>query len=100
VGRTHYFRREALYERVWTTPITEIAKQFGVSDAAIGKLCRRAHIPTLWRGYWPRTSSGQRLERTSLSTAPAGLPELLRVRGDQDRVMQHTDHRISASLDE
>jgi integrase len=98
--RTHYFRREALYELVWTTPITEIAKQFGVSDVAIGKLCRRAHIPTPWRGYWPRTSAGQSLERTSLPTAPAGLPELLRVRGDQDRVMQHTDHRTSASLDE
>src|SRR6202789_3797037 len=33
--RTQYLRREALYELVWTTPITEIAKQFGVSDVAI-----------------------------------------------------------------
>jgi hypothetical protein len=77
--RAHYFRREALYELVWTTPITEIAQQFGVSDVAIGKLCRRAEIPTPWRGYWPRTSAGQSLGRTPLPTAPAGLPELLRI---------------------
>jgi integrase len=79
--RAHYFRREVLYELVWTMPITEIAQQFGVSNVAIGKLCRRAAIPTPWRGYWPCTSAGQRLERTPLPEAPAGLSDLLRVRG-------------------
>jgi hypothetical protein len=29
--------RSRLYELVWTTPVTELAKQFGISDVALAK---------------------------------------------------------------
>ena len=88
----HYFRREALYELMWAAPMMEIAQQLGVSDVALGKLCRRADIPTPWRGYWAHAGAGQRLERTELPQAPAGLPELLRIRG---RARLHSDRIIN-----
>ena len=77
----HYFKREGLYELVWTAPVTEIAERLGVSDVGLAKLCRRASIPVPERGYWARVESGQQIGRTPLPTAPAGLPELLRIRG-------------------
>lgn len=30
----YYFKREALYELVWTAPVTEVASRLGVSDVA------------------------------------------------------------------
>ena len=90
--RVNYFRCEALYELIWAAPMMEIAQQLGVSDIALGNLCRRADIPTPWRGYWPRAGAGQQLERTELPPAPAGLPELLRIRG---RSRHHSDRIVN-----
>lgn len=77
----HYFKREGLYELVWTAPVTEIAERLGVSDVALSKLCRRAAIPRPRRGDWARVEAGQRIRRTPLPSPPDGLPELLRIRG-------------------
>jgi hypothetical protein len=77
----HYFKREALYDLVWTAPVMEVARRLGVSDVGLAKLCRRAAVPIPGRGYWARIESGQQLRRTPLPLAPDGLPELLRIRG-------------------
>ncbi len=87
----HYFKRETLYELVWMAPLMEIARRLGVSDVALGKLCRRAAIPMPGRGYWSRVESGQQIGPTPLPPAPAGLPELLRIRGT--RVADGDDRR-------
>jgi integrase len=81
VRHRHYFKRETLYDLVWTAPLMEIARRLGVSDVALGKLCRRVAIPLPGRGYWARIESGQQIGATQLPPAPAGLPELLRIRG-------------------
>lgn len=36
-----FLSREALYIKVWETPTVKLAKEFGISDVAIGKMCRR-----------------------------------------------------------
>lgn len=77
----HYFKRENLYELVWTAPVLEVAKRLGVSDVAVGKLCRRAGVPVPCRGYWAKVDAGQIVSRTPLGPQPQGLPELLRIRG-------------------
>jgi hypothetical protein len=77
----HYFKREALYELVWTAPVSEIAKRLGVSDVGLAKLCRRAAIPIPVRGHWARIESGQHISPEPLPPEPQGLPELLRIRG-------------------
>jgi integrase len=77
----HYFKRETLYELVWTAPVMEVARRLGVSDVAVAKLCRRANIPVPGRGYWARVEAGQQIPRTPLPSPPDGLPELLRIRG-------------------
>jgi len=85
-GRTrHYFTREALYKLVWTAPVLEVAGRLGVSDMALSKLCRRAQVPTPYRGYWARLEAGQPMTPTPLPPAPPALPELLRIRGNRAR---------------
>lgn len=41
-----------LSKLVWVKPITSIAKEVGISDAAIRKRCKRRGIPTPGVGYW------------------------------------------------
>lgn len=51
--------REDLYELVWSKPVTDLAKDFGISDVALAKRCKRLGIPVPGRGYWARVDAGQ-----------------------------------------
>ena len=51
--------REDLYELVWSKPMTELAKDFGLSDVALAKRCRKLGVPVPGRGYWARVAAGQ-----------------------------------------
>lgn len=49
-----------LTELVWTKPTKDIADEFGVSDSAVGKRCKRDGIKKPPRGFWNQVKSGQR----------------------------------------
>lgn len=46
-----YLTREELYEAIWSTPASLLAKKYGISDVALGKICKRHQIPKPPRGY-------------------------------------------------
>lgn len=58
--------RQELYDLVWSKPVTEVAKELGLSDVAVAKRCRQVEVPVPPRGYWARVSAGQTPERTPL----------------------------------
>ena len=39
--------REELFALVWEKPTVEVAKELGVSDVAVAKLCARLQVPKL-----------------------------------------------------
>jgi hypothetical protein len=51
--------RQDLYELVWAKPMTELAQDFGLSDVALAKRCRKLAVPVPGRGYWARVAAGQ-----------------------------------------
>jgi hypothetical protein len=67
--------RSELYELVWGTPMSQLAAQFGVSDVALAKTCKRLGVPRPGRGYWARLTAGQKVKRTPLGKAAAGETE-------------------------
>ncbi len=62
----YYWRRELLYAEVWTQPATKVGEKYGVSDVAIGKLCRRLRVPVPGRGYWARKEAGYIVKQSPL----------------------------------
>ncbi|MGJ7567700.1 hypothetical protein ACSFBM_27870 [Variovorax sp. GB1R11] len=68
---TKTLTRTELYELVWTRPRSTLAKDLGISDVAIGKLCVRSHIPGPPPGYWARKAAGKAGRRPPL---PIRLP--------------------------
>lgn len=69
-----HLSREDLYELAWSKPIRELAKDFGISDVALAKRCRRLGIPVPGRGYWARVDAGQQHYRPKL---PKRAPQWL-----------------------
>jgi len=58
-GQWGSISRKELTALVWSKPAREIAKEFGVSDVAVGKKCKSLNISKPPRGFWNRVSSGR-----------------------------------------
>lgn len=58
--------REALYDLVWTTPITQLCRIYGLSDVGLKKICKRMEIPTPIRGYWRKLECGKKVTQKKL----------------------------------
>ena len=56
-----------LYERIWTTPISALAKEFGVTSNTIVSLCDKHQIPRPAHGHWSKARHGK-------APQPAPLP--------------------------
>lgn len=58
--------REDLYNAVWTTPMTRLAEEYGLSDNGLAKICKRENIPCPPRGYWAKHFVGKAPKQTPL----------------------------------
>ena len=90
--------RAELYERVWSTPMQKLAKEFGLSDVGLAKLCRRDEIPLPGRGYWARIQFGQHPRHATLLALKEPRMDTIRIFPRAPRKMQgifdHTGLRL------
>jgi hypothetical protein len=65
-GNITTLTREELYDLVWAKPVVRLAKEFGISNVAVAKACRRHKIPLPGRGYWRQLETGKKVSRQPL----------------------------------
>jgi hypothetical protein len=58
--------RSELFELVWSKPMTHLAKELGLSDVGLRKICVKYGIPLPARGYWARLQVGKQDPRPEL----------------------------------
>ena len=58
--------RIELYKLVWAKPMTHLAKELGLSDVGLRKICVKYGIPLPLRGYWSRLQFGKQDPRPEL----------------------------------
>jgi hypothetical protein len=51
--------RRAMYDLVWSRPMTKVAEDLGISDVALKKICDKHRVPTPSRGYWAKKAAGK-----------------------------------------
>jgi hypothetical protein len=56
------YNREELYEKVWRLPVRLAAREYGVSDVTIAKVCRKLRIAVPGRGYWAKKAANRPVE--------------------------------------
>src|SRR2546426_12020410 len=85
-GGTKELSREELYEKIWAAPTTQVAAEFGISDVALAKRCKKLNVPKPSLGYWAKVAAGQKPEKVPLpptinevfvQTAEKPLPQTL-----------------------
>ena len=73
--------RQDLFDKVWSSPVTKVATEFGVSDTAVRKMCRRHGIPVPSRGYWAQVAAGRTFPKPKLGPASRARLETVRFVG-------------------
>ena len=68
--------RAELYEKVWATPVRTLAKEFGMSDVGLAKICRKHDIPIPPLGYWRKKETGNKVVPPPLPAAKNDLETL------------------------
>lgn len=71
--------RQELHQKVWSTPISRLAKEYSLSDVGLAKLCNRHHVPRPGIGYWARIAHGQKPAQVSLPPTSDGESEIIEI---------------------
>jgi hypothetical protein len=68
--------RPELHALVWERPIRRLAAEFGLSDVALHKICRKFRVPTPPVGFWAKKAHGKPVKITPLPN-PEDSAEIL-----------------------
>lgn len=79
------FSRSEFHELVWSKPTVQLAKEFGLSDVALGKICRKHDVPKPPLGWWAKKSAGRTVAITKLPRAKAGVSDAIVIAGGETR---------------
>jgi hypothetical protein len=69
---------QQIYDRVWGHTL---AKELGISDVGLGKLCARHDIPVPGRGYWAKKAAGKRVTQPKLPVVDDPYRQKIRFAG-------------------
>ena len=79
VGRR--FTRRELCDLVWSEPMKILAAKYEISDVGLSKVCRRAGIPVLERGYWARRQAEKKTFQKPLPPREPGVSDEMEIGG-------------------
>ena len=79
----HQFSRQAFFDLMWSKPIKDIAPDFGISDVALAKFCRKYEIPLPGRGYWAKLQAGKPVMAFALPPRGLGRHETITLGRDE-----------------
>lgn len=72
------YSRQELHDLIWSAPATKLAADFGISDVAVAKRCKRLMVPRPPPGYWAKVAAGRRPRKPPLPPLPPTPAELLK----------------------
>jgi len=74
------FTRREFYDLVWSKPIIRLAEEFGLSDVALHKICRKHHIPNPPAGWWAKKAAGKKVQQLPLPDVETGRSDIITIR--------------------
>ena len=82
--------------------MSRLAADYGISDVALAKICKKLDVPIPGRGYWARVTNGQKVKQPKLSKARAGTRTEYTIAKHEPRMatapVEVLDVRVSDSL--
>ena len=86
--------RQELYDQVWSTPLVKLAVNYGVSDVALAKACKRLNVPRPPPGYWTQIASGRRIKKPALPKKDEDTPESTTIGANRPTIYSATGESV------
>src|SRR5262245_33537923 len=86
--------RRAMYDLVWSKPMTKVAEEFGISDVALKKTFDRHRVPTPSRGYWAKKDAGKKVKQTIFVEAADAQEEHIVINGGHHKSLPEPIRKI------
>jgi len=74
-GKVATVSREELFSQVWATPMSRLARDYGISGNGLAKICDRLKVPYPPRGYWAKKAAGKKVVQYRLPDREDGTPQ-------------------------
>jgi hypothetical protein len=71
------YTRQQLHGPVWSGPMKDVSRKFGLSDNGLRKHCVKAFVPLPPQGYWNKLHAGQRPKVIPLPPRPPGVSDTI-----------------------
>lgn len=99
-GQSTRLTRKELYEKVWSQSVSSLAKEIGISDVGLAKICKRYNISRPSLGYWAKKQVGIKVQQKPLPKEDdSGVIEIRGHPSDNENTNQKkTSFKISKSL--
>lgn len=100
-GKTQtYFTVKELYHLVWSTPKTQLADIYDISDVGLAKICAKYQIPLPPRGYWAKLNAGKAVGKESLPKVALDNSQVIKLsvrvaNRSNDCFLQNEDKKIT-----
>lgn len=91
--------REELYRLVWETPMSRLAKDYGITDSGLAKICRRLKVPYPPRGWWAKQAAGHKVKIEPLPPAEGGEFQVIRGRRPRPEPRPKLDAKTEAKIE-
>jgi hypothetical protein len=69
--------RKQLYEIIWSTPLSRLAKEYALSDNGFRKLCNRYDIPIPKNGYWSKLKFNKLVKKGKFNPIFGGIDKII-----------------------
>jgi hypothetical protein len=66
--------REELHNRVWRTPLGDLAREFGIAHRRLVEICHQLAVPYPPRNYWQRMKTGEAVVASELPKPSPDTP--------------------------
>jgi hypothetical protein len=73
--------RRAIYDLVWSMPMSKVAQEFSISDVALKKICQKHRVPSPPRGYWAKKEAGKPVKQPRFAETDDPQDELVTIYG-------------------
>jgi hypothetical protein len=99
------YSRQELHDLIWSTPASKLAADFGMSDVAIAKHCKKLNVPRPSRGHWAKVAAGHKPRKKPLpptageafkQAAQQRLPKVLRLPGNTEPLLTLASDLVNA----
>lgn len=92
------FTRKEFYDLVWSKSLTQLSKEYNISDNGLRHVCEKNNIPTPKMGHWQKVQYGKKLQIIPLPKVEE--PNNIEIElGDKEEHVLSKQSRISKEIE-